>query len=309
MAVVLRELHNKEIPLTGGHGLCAGCAESIIARQIIMAIDRPVVAAMATGCLEVSTSRFPWTSWNIPMIHSAFENAATTISGAEAACKALVRKGRIEDKNPVFIAFGGDGATYDIGLQWLSGAVERGHDFIYVCLNNEAYMNTGIQRSSATILGTWTTTTPVGSVVPGKPQWRKNLTGIMAAHNMPYVAQAAPHAWRDIMNKAQRAAEVKGPAFINTLSTCPRGWRTDPENTLQITRLAADTCIWPLFEVDHGEWKLNYRPKEKLPVTEWLKAQGRFRHLLSGDNKPLVQSIQEAVDREWEELLQRCGQA
>ncbi len=309
MAVVLRELHNKEIPLTGGHGLCAGCAESIIARQIIMAIDRPVVAAMATGCLEVSTSRFPWTSWNIPMIHSAFENAATTISGAEAAYKALVRKGRIEDVNPVFIAFGGDGATYDIGLQWLSGAVERGHDFIYVCLNNEAYMNTGIQRSSATILGTWTTTTPVGSVVPGKPQWRKNLTGIMAAHNMPYVAQAAPHAWRDIMNKAQRAAEVKGPAFINTLSTCPRGWRTDPENTLQITRLAADTCIWPLFEVDHGEWKLNYRPKEKLPVTEWLKAQGRFRHLLSEENKPLVQSIQEAVDREWEELLQRCGQA
>ena len=309
MAVVLRELHNKEIPLTGGHGLCAGCAESIIARQIIMAIDRPVVAAMATGCLEVSTSRFPWTSWNIPMIHSAFENAATTISGAEAAYKALVRKGRIEDRNPVFIAFGGDGATYDIGLQWLSGAVERGHDFIYVCLNNEAYMNTGIQRSSATILGTWTTTTPVGSVVPGKPQWRKNLTGIMAAHNMPYVAQAAPHAWRDIMNKAQRAAEVKGPAFINTLSTCPRGWRTDPENTLQITRLAADTCIWPLFEVDHGQWKLNYRPKEKLPVTEWLGAQGRFRHLLSEDNKPLVQSIQEAVDREWGELLQHCGQA
>ena len=309
MAVVLRELHNKEYPLTSGHGLCAGCAESVIVRQIIMALDRPVVASMATGCLEVSTSRFPLTSWNIPVMHSAFENAATTIAGAEAAYKALVRKGRIEDKNPVFIAFGGDGATYDIGFQWLSGAVERGHDFIYVCLNNEAYMNTGIQRSSATILGTWTTTTPVGSVLPGKPQWRKNLTAIMAAHDMPYVAQAAPHAWRDIMTKAQRAAEVKGPAFINTLSTCPRGWRTDPEDSIRMTKLAADTCVWPLYEVDHGEWKLNYRPREKLPIIEWFKTQGRFRHLLREENEAVVKTAQEMVDREWQQLLRQCGQA
>jgi len=307
MAVNLKELHNKEYPLTGGHGLCAGCAESTIVRQIIMALDRPVIASMATGCLEVSTSRFPWTSWNIPMMHSAFENSATTISGAEAAYKALVRQGKIEDKKPVFIAFGGDGATYDIGLQWVSGAMERGHNMIYVCLNNEAYMNTGIQRSSATILGTWTTTTPVGSAMPGKPQWRKNLTAVMAAHNIPYVAQAAPHAWRDIMNKAQRAAEIEGPAFINAFSTCPRGWRTDPKDSIQITKLAADTCIWPLFEVDNGEWKLNYKPKEKMPITEWLKVQGRFRHLLSEENKPLVDSIQGEVDREWEELLTRCN--
>jgi len=187
--------------------------------------------------------------------------------------------------------------------------VERGHDFIYVCLNNEAYMNTGIQRSSATIMGTWTTTTPVGSVLPGKPQWRKDLTGIMAAHNIPYVAQAAPHAWRDIMTKAQRAAEVKGAAFINTLSPCPRGWRTDPQDSIQLTKLAADTCIWPLYEVDHGEWKLNYTPREKLPITEWLKAQGRFRHLLREENEHIVNTAQEWVDREWEQLLKRCGQA
>ena len=309
MAVVLKELTDKESPLASGHGLCAGCAESVIARQIITALDRPVVASMATGCLEVSTSRFPWTSWRLPMMHSAFENCATTISGAEAAYRALVRKGRIEDRNPVFIAFGGDGATYDIGLQWLSGAVERGHDFIYVCLNNEAYMNTGIQRSSATILGTWTTTTPVGSVLPGKTQWRKNLTAIMAAHDMPYVAQAAPHAWRDIMTKAQRAAEVKGPAFINVLSTCPRGWRTDPKDSIRLTKLAADTCVWPLYEVDHGVWKLNYRPREKLPITEWFKAQGRFRHLLREENEKVVKAAQEMVDREWEQLLKQCGQA
>jgi len=240
-------------------------------------------------------------------MHSAFENSATTISGAEAAYKALVRKGRMEDKNPVFIGFGGDGSTYDIGLQWLSGAMERGHDMIYVCLNNEAYMNTGIQRSSATILGTWTTTTPVGSAVPGKPQWRKNLTAVMAAHNIPYVAQAAPHAWRDMMNKAQKAAEIKGAAFLNTFSTCPRGWRTDPKDSIQLTKLAADTCVWPLYEVEGGKWKLNYRPKEKLPITDWLKVQGRFRHLLSEENKPLVEHIQREVDHEWEELQDRCG--
>jgi pyruvate ferredoxin oxidoreductase beta subunit len=241
------------------------------------------------------------------MMHSAFENSSTTITGAEAAYKALVRKGRIEDKKPVFMAFGGDGATYDIGLQWLSGSVERGHDFIYVCLNNEAYMNTGIQRSSATILGTWTTTTPVGDAMPGKPQWRKNLTAIMAAHNVAYVAQAAPHNWRDIMNKAQKAAEIKGPAFINTLSTCPRGWRTDPKDSMQLTKLAADTCVWPLFEVENGQWKLNYKPKEKLPVTEWLKVQGRFRHLLTEENKHLIGAIQAAVDREWDELMKRTS--
>ncbi len=309
MAVVIRELVEQPENLASGHGLCAGCAESIIVRQVMHALNKQTVVAISTGCLEVSTTRFPWTAWKVPAFHSAFENSATTISGIEAAYKALVRKGRMEKQDIAFVAFGGDGATYDIGFQWLSGALERGHKFIYICLNNEGYMNTGIQRSSATIEGTWTTTTPVGEVLPGKPQWRKDLTSIVADHNVPFVAQAALHNWKDLMGKVQRAAEVDGPAFINMLSPCTRGWRYEPDQTVRISKIAADTCIWPLYEVDHGVWKLDYKPKEKLPIEEWLKSQGRFAHLLKGEqSKAIVAEIQKQVDREWDKLVYRCAQ-
>jgi len=307
MAIVLKELAKKQDLLAPGHGLCAGCAEGTIVRQVLLALGKPAVVAIATGCLEVSTTRYPWTAWRVPTIHNAFENVATTITGVEAAYKAMVRKGLIPPQDIAFVAFGGDGATYDIGLQWLSGALERGHRFIYICLNNEAYMNTGIQRSGATILGTWTTTTPVGEAIPGKPQWRKDLTAIVAAHGIPYVAQTAPHAWKDLMTKVERAAQVDGPAFLNVLSPCDRGWRYEPQDTIRISKLAQDTCVWPLYEVDHGQWKLSYRPARKLPVTEWLKSQGRFAHLLREENRPIVEEIQKRVDREWEALLKRCG--
>jgi pyruvate ferredoxin oxidoreductase beta subunit len=305
----LKDLSQREDRLSPGHRLCAGCGESIIVRQILAAIDEPVVIATATGCLEVATTIYPYTAWRVPWIHSAFENAASTIAGAESAYRALVKRGRIEDENVKFLAFGGDGGTYDIGLQALSGAMERGHKFMYVCLDNGAYMNTGIQRSSATPFGAHTTTSPAGKVIPGKQQFRKDLTAIAAAHNIPYVAQASPHRWKDLMRKAQKGVAANGPAFLNVLSSCNRGWRHDTDQTLEVSRLAVETCYWPLFEVEDGEWKLSYKPREKLPVEEWLKTQGRFRHLFQPQNRHVIDQLQANVDQEWERLLKRCGEA
>jgi len=307
MPVALRDLTIRPSLLAPGHGLCAGCSESVVVREVLLALDKPAVVTVPTGCLEISTTHFPSTSWHTPCFHSAFENAVTTINGVEAAYKALVRRGAMKPRDIAFVTFGGDGATYDIGLQWLSGAIERGHRFIYICLNNEAYMNTGIQRSGASIMGTWTTTSPVGKVLPGKMQWRKDMTGIVAAHNAPYVAQAAVHAWRDLMTKVQRADAAGGPTFINVLTPCTRGWRYEPSDTMAISRLAVETGVWPLYEVDHGRWKLNHKPRERKPITEWLKSQGRFSHLLQPENKHIVEEIQRRVDEEWERLLQRCA--
>ena len=309
MAIKLKELAGVEERLTPGHRLCAGCAESIIIRQIANAIEAPIVIATATGCTEIATSVYPWSSWRVPWIHSAFENAATTAAGAEAMYRSLVRQGKMEDKNIKFLAIGGDGATYDIGLQWISGVFERGHKVIYICLNNEAYMNTGIQRSSATPLGAHTTTSPAGEVIPGKTQWRKPLTKIMAAHDIPYVAQASPHRWRDLMEKAQKAVEADGPAFLNVISPCPRGWRHDSSLSIEVAKMAVETCYWPLYEVRNGsEWTLNYKPKEKLPVTDWLKMQGRFRHLFTPQFEHVIEELQAKVDEEWDKLLALCGE-
>ena len=306
--LIPKELAKNPDRLSPGHRLCAGCAAPIIVRQILAAIDDPVVVANATGCLEVATTIYPYTAWRVPWIHNAFENAAATIAGVETAYRSLVRQGKIPDRNVKFIAFGGDGGTYDIGLQALSGALERGHQFLYVCYNNEAYMNTGIQRSGATPLGAHTTTSPAGSVIPGKTQMRKDLTAIVAAHNIPYVAQAAPSQWKDLMEKTRKAVNCGGPAFLNVLSSCNRGWRHETYETLEITQLAVDTCYWPLFEVENGVWRLTYKPKEKLPVEEWLKRQGRFRHLFRPENRHLIDELQAEVDRRWERLLFLCGE-
>ena len=260
--------------------------------------------ATATGCMEVSTTVYPYTAWRTPWIHSAFENAATTVSGAEAAYKALKRTGKIPEDNDIkFMAVGGDGASYDIGLQFISGAIERGHKFVYVCLNNEAYMNTGIQRSGATPRGAHTTTSPAGEVIPGKVQWRKPFTQIMAAHEIPYVAQASPHNYRDLMTKAKKAFAADGPAVLNVLAPCPRGWRYGSEETMSIAKLAADTCYWPLYEVEDGKTTVTYKPRQKLPVSEWFKTQGRFRHLFRPANAWLLDEIQAKIDQEWERLL------
>jgi pyruvate ferredoxin oxidoreductase beta subunit len=295
--------------LAPGHRLCAGCGAPIVVRQILAAIDDPVVIANATGCLEVATSIYPYSSWRVPWMHNAFENAASTISGIEAAYRSLVHQGKMEERNVKFIAFGGDGGTYDIGLQALSGAAERGHQFLYVCYDNGAYMNTGIQRSSATPLGASTTTSPAGKKIPGKQQYRKDLTGIMAAHNIPYVAQAAPSQWRDLMQKTRKAVDCGGAAFMNVLASCNRGWRHPTDTTIEMTQLGVDTCYWPLYEVENGEWKLTYKPKEKKPIEEWLKLQGRFRHVFKPENRHLIDQLQEEIDRRWERLLELCGEA
>ncbi len=303
----LKEVSKKQDILSSGHRLCAGCGASIAVRQILSACDDPVVVASATGCLEVATTIYPYTSWRSSFIHNAFENAAATISGVEAMYQSLKKQGKI-DKEMKFIAFGGDGGTYDIGLQSLSGALERGHDFVYVCYDNEAYMNTGIQRSSATPRGVWTTTSPCGEVIPGKTQYRKDLTGIIAAHKIPYVAQASIWRWSDLIDKAHKAFYTKGPAFLNVLSPCPRGWRFPSEETIKMAKLSVQTNFWPLYEVENGKWKLNYKPKERKSVTEWMEPQGRYKDALRPENKQLVEEIQKDIDDNWERLLILCGE-
>lgn len=310
MAYNLKEYMKKPERFTGGHRMCAGCGAPVAVRAILRGLkpeDHAVVSS-ATGCLEVSTFLYPYTAWEDSFIHTAFENAAATLSGSEAAYNALKRKGKLKGETK-FIAFGGDGGTYDIGLQSLSGAMERGHDMVYVCYDNAAYMNTGIQRSSATPRYANTTTSPAGDVIQGKQQSRKDLTMIMVNHHIPYVAQTAPFGtFKDITEKAEKAIYTKGPAFINVFAPCPRGWRYDTPDLMKIIKLAIDTCFWPCYEVEDGKFKITYKPKEKLPVQEFLKSQDRFRHLFKKGNEQLLQNIQEEVDRRWEELLVLAGE-
>ena len=297
----IKELSEK-IPerLSPGHRLCAGCGASIAVRQVLMGTEDPVVAVCATGCLEVATTIYPYTAWKIPFMHNAFENSAATISGIETAYRALKKKGKIK-KEIKFVAFGGDGGTYDIGLQALSGALERGHNFVYVCYDNEAYMNTGSQRSGATPYGASTTTTPAGKV-----QFRKDLTAIVAAHRIPYVAQGTISHWNDLVTKSQKAFAADGPAFLNVLSMCHRGWRYTQENTVDIARLAVETGYWPLIEVENGTWRFTYKPKERKPIEEFLKTQGRFKHLFKEENKHIIAEIQKEIDHNWARLEHLC---
>lgn len=311
--VSLKKLSEKPELLAPGHRLCAGCGASIIVRQVLLAAEHPVVIANATGCLEVATTIYPYTSWRVPFIHSAFENAAATIAGIETMYKIQKQKGKI-DEEIKFIAFGGDGGTYDIGIQALSGALERGHDILYICYNNGAYMNTGIQRSSATPRGASTTTSPAGRVIPGKKRFPKDLTAIVAAHNIPYCGQTAPAYYNDLIGKVQKALSTKGPTFLNILSPCPRGWRHETDQSITLTEEAVTSCFWPLYEVEDGEWKLTGyskqiadSKKEKTSVIDWMKKQGRFRHLFTEERKPVLEAIQKQVDKEWEALKKRCG--
>ena len=301
MAVLkLKDLSHKEDLLTGGHRMCAGCGAPIVVRQMLLAIDEPVVIANATGCLEVATTIYPYSAWKTPWIHSAFENAAATITGAEAMYQSLKRQGKFPDKKVKFIAFGGDGGTYDIGLQSLSGALERGHDFMYVCYDNGAYMNTGIQRSSSTPFGADTTTSPAGKKIPGKQQNRKDLTRIAMAHNVPYVAQASPHNFKDLMEKTRKAMSIEGAKFMNVIAPCNRGWRTQTNDAILLSKLAVNTCFWPLFEVEYGVLTMNYQPKKnRRPIVEWLKPQGRFKHLFRPENEWMLAKFQEYVDDNW----------
>ena len=297
-------------PLRGGHSLCRGCGIPIVVRTILDSIDTPVVVVSATGCLEVATTRYPATAWNVAWLHVAFENAAAAASGVEAAYRALRRRGAWPGGEEVtFVVLAGDGGTYDIGLQALSGAWERGHRILYVCYDNQAYMNTGVQRSSATPFGASTTTTPPGPESFGKLQERKDMTAIAVAHRLPYVAQAADSFWQDLSDKVVRAVSAGGPAFVNVLTACPLGWGYEARLTARINHLAVDSCLWPLYEVVEGAYRLTYRPEKALPVEAWLGEQKRFRHLLEPEHRGILETIQERVDEEWERLLERCSHA
>ena len=309
MTFNFKEEVKKEDRFCGGHRMCAGCGAPITIKNVLRALnpeDKAVICS-ATSCLEVSTFMYPYTSWKDSFIHNAFENAGATISGVETAYRALKKRGKL-DATYKFIAFGGDGGTYDIGFQSLSGAMERGHDMVYVCYDNEAYMNTGIQRSSSTPHFADTTTTPAGTVIPGKQQRKKDLTQIIAAHNVAYVAQTTFIGnLSDLSTKAHKAIYTPGAAFLNVMSPCPRGWRYPSEDILKVTKAAVETCVWPLFEVIDGKWVLNYEPTKKLPVTEYLKMQGRFAHMFKAGNEWMLEAAQKEVDRNWQELLVRCG--
>lgn len=308
MAYNLKQELAKPERFTGGHRMCAGCGSPIAVRGVLRAINQEdkAVIGCATGCLEVSSFMYPYTAWQDSFIHNAFENAAATVSGVEACYKVMKKKGKV-DETYKFITFGGDGGTCDIGFQSLSGAMERGHDMVYVCYDNEAYMNTGIQRSSSTPKFADTTTSPSGSVIPGKPQNKKDLTEIIAAHNIPYVAQTTFIGnMKDLHEKAHKAIYTPGAAFLNVMAPCPRGWRYPPEELMTICRLAVETCVWPLYEVINGEWKLSYEPKNKLPVENYLRLQGRFRHVCKNGNEWMVEDIQKTIDKRWEALLNKC---
>lgn len=309
MTYNFKETMSKPERLAPGHRMCAGCGGTIAARNVLRGLhegDRAVIGN-ATGCMEVSTFMYPYTAWEDSYIHNAFENAGATLSGVETAYRVLKKKGKINDTYK-FITFGGDGGTYDIGFQSLSGAMERNHDMVYVCYDNGAYMNTGIQRSSATPMYANTTTTPVGSVSNGKPQNRKDLASIIAEHDVPYVAQTT--FWKnfkDLHVKSEKAIYTEGAAFLNIMAPCPRGWQYPTADIMEICRLGVETNYWPLFEVEEGKWTLNYEPKKKLPIEDFLVKQGRFKHLFKKGNEYLIEEFQKEVDRRWENLCYRCS--
>jgi pyruvate ferredoxin oxidoreductase beta subunit len=282
--------------ISAGHRACQGCGEVLALRHILKALGDDVVVANATGCMEIISSGYPQTAWEVPYVHVAFENAAAVGSGVEAALKALRRKGRIADRDVKTIAVAGDGGTADIGLQALSG------DMIFFCLDNEAYMNTGIQRSSATPFMAATTTSPAGKAIPGQRTQKKNVPEIMVAHKVPYVATACPSYPIDLINKVKKAKEVKGPAYVHVFSMCPTGWRCASEITIKMGRLAVETGVFPLYEVENGKYRLTMEVPGKLrPVGDYLKPQGRFRHLGPSD----IEKVQAQVIREWEILLNK----
>ncbi len=274
-----------------GHNACAGCGETIAVRHIMKAAGKDSVVVSSTGCLEVVSSKYPYTAWEVPWIHAAFENAASVASGVEAALKTM-------DKDTNVIAISGDGGTFDIGFQALSGMCERGHNVLYICIDNGAYMNTGIQRSSATPYGAWTTTSPPGKKSFGNPTQKKPIEEILAAHHIPYVASASVAYPEDLEKKVKKGLEAKGPAFIHVMTPCVPGWKIDSSQTIEVARLGVKTGIWVLFEIEDGKLTINQKPDKKANVSEYLKEQGRFKHLKDKE----IEKIQKQVDEKWKHL-------
>ncbi len=304
----LKEFSTSADRYEGGNDMCPGCAHSIIVREILNATNYDLVVSAATGCLEVCTARYPYTGWDVPWIHIGFENASTAIAGAEAMHKTLAKKGKLynPERKAKFVAFGGDGATYDIGFQWISGCFERGHQMMYVCLDNEVYANTGGQRSSSTPIGASTTTSPAGNVSYGEKMMKKDMLQIMAAHGAPYVAQVAPNKWKDMVKKIQKGFDTEGPVYINAMSACTTEWKFDHHQTIEVSDIAVDSCVFPLYEIEHGtKFTITYEPKNKIPVRDYLACQGRFKHLFKKENEYLIEEWQKNVDAKWDYLRRR----
>jgi pyruvate ferredoxin oxidoreductase beta subunit len=272
-----------------GHTACAGCGQSLAARLVIDAAGANTIVANNTGCLEVFSTKYPESSWEVPWIHSLFENAAAVASGIESALKYLGKKDSIN-----VIAQGGDGGTADIGLQALSGMLERGHDILYVCYDNEAYENTGIQRSGLTPYGTNTTTSPPGRQSIGNIRPKKPMPEIANAHAIPYVATASVGFAQDLQRKVKKALSIKGPKYIQIHVPCPLGWRHESALTFKIAKLAVETGLYPLIEYENGSLSSVRKLTQVKPAVEYLKAQGRFKHLLN--NPEEVKKIQDIAD-------------
>ncbi len=300
--VTLKELPTQEL-FGPGHRMCTGCGPAAVTRITMKALQKPAIVVNATGCLEVASSIYPETAWKVPWVHTLFENIAAVASGIEAS---LRREGKADDVD--IIAFGGDGGTFDIGIQALSGALERRHDFTYICYDNEAYMNTGIQRSGATPYGAATTTTPAGSKIPGKMDPKKDLIGICVAHHVEYAATASLAFWNDYITKVRRATAVKGPAVIHVIAPCPLGWRFDTSETVKLAKLAVQTRYFPLYEVENGTYRLSMKVPKPVPLEEFLKPQGRFRHLFSPNFERDLEELKRQVDSNWDRVLGLCGE-
>ena len=288
--------------LVSGHRMCAGCGIPVVLKEVLAASDKPVIVINATGCLEVTTAVYPYTAWNTPWMHLTFENAAAVAAGIEAAYKSLKHRGKINGEVNI-LAVGGDGGTYDIGFQALSGALERYHRFMYLVYDNEGYMNTGNQRSGATPFGASTSTVPAGKVSPGKPQWRKNLVEIAAAHRIPYVGQSAVHNTLDVFKKAQKGFSADGPAVLAVLQPCTTNWSFDSALTMQYSRLAVETNFWPLYEIENGIVHITSKPTNRKPIEDFLKGQTRFKHLFRPENQHVIVEMQEMIDDEWNRLV------
>jgi pyruvate/2-oxoacid:ferredoxin oxidoreductase beta subunit len=281
--------------LMSGHLACAGCGATIAMRYALKALGEDVIVVIPACCWTIIPGAFPHTALKVSLYHAAFETAASTATGVKAG---LEMKG---DSTTTVLAWAGDGGTFDIGLQALSGAAERNDDFIYICYDNEAYMNTGNQRSSATPFLTWTTTTPVRQA---KEEAKKNIMEIMAAHRIPYAATASVAYPEDFFQKMKKAKEIRGLKFIHILASCPTGWRLPSQLSIKAARLAALTRIFPLYEIENGEkYTINLK-QEPRPVQEYLKLQGRFSHLTDSE----IEVIQENVGRAWERLMKKAGE-
>lgn len=288
----------KEEPLAPGHRACIGCGEVLAVRLAAKAMGSNTIVVNATGCMEIIASQIPYNSWELPWIHTLFENTAAVASGIESGLKALMRKGLISQQEINVVAIGGDGATVDIGIQALSGAMERGHKFLYICFDNEAYMNTGIQRSSATPFGASTTTSPAGKKSFGQFSWKKDMPAIAVAHHIPYVATACPSYPFDLMEKVKKALSVPGPSYLHVFSVCPTGWRCAGDLSVRIGRLAVQTGVFPIYEVENGKYKLNIDFPQLKPLTEYTRLQGRFKHL----TPEMLDKIQTKVTEKYNEI-------